>query len=649
MEKTFTIAKHNIIIKPTHEIELQGMPVDIKRVREANAIFREYQKAKQDLEQRIIENEEWYKLKHWEYIRNKQSTTTGPNAERPEPATAWLFDSLANKHADAMDNYPEANVLPREQSDEQEAKTLQSILPVILERCKYQKIYSRAWWDKLKHGTSVKGVFWDPTAENGLGDIAIKQIDLLNIFWEPGIEDIQDSANLFITKLVNLEKLKADYPKYADMFTSNAYDVKQYIHNQTIDMSEKTVVVDWYYKVRQDNGDGTFRTILHYAKFVGEALLFSSENEAHKTTGTERPLYQNGLYEHGKYPVEFDVLYPLKGTPVGFGLVDICKDPQVYIDKLGQAILENAVIGARPRYLSKEGTGIDMNDFTDLSKQIVRYTGNPDDNKPIEHPKLDAIYFSVYQQKIDEMKETSANRDFSAGGTSGGVTAAAAIAALQEAGNKRSRDMINESYLAFAEECNLVIELIRQFYSIKRAFRITAENGYEYILYSNQNIAPRQVQDELTGRAFTRKPIFDVTVKPQRRNPFSRNAQNQLAVELYQLGFFNPQLAEQTLTALELMDFEGKEKIRERIQQGQTMMMIIQQLQMALAQRDQLIAQLTGQPLQTAQPAGNAAPAAIPRQTSTSGITQVNDRATDINQNSYAQKIVERGTKVMEG
>ena len=43
------------------------------------------------------------------------------------------------------------------------------------------------------------------------------------------------------------------------------------------------------------------------------------------------------------------------------------------------------------------------------------------------------------------------------------MTAASAIAALQEAGSKLSRDMIKDSYNAHAQVVLLVIELVRQF------------------------------------------------------------------------------------------------------------------------------------------------------------------------------------------
>ena len=57
------------------------------------------------------------------------------------------------------------------------AKTLSSILPVVMEYNDFEQTYSDEWWEKLKHGTAVYGVFWNAEKENGLGDIDITTID----------------------------------------------------------------------------------------------------------------------------------------------------------------------------------------------------------------------------------------------------------------------------------------------------------------------------------------------------------------------------------------------------------------------------------------------------------------------------------------
>ena len=64
---------------------------------------------------------------------------------------------------------PGTNVLPRAADDEATARALSSVLPVVLEQADYEQVYSDCWWRKLKQGTGVTGVFWDPAARGGVG------------------------------------------------------------------------------------------------------------------------------------------------------------------------------------------------------------------------------------------------------------------------------------------------------------------------------------------------------------------------------------------------------------------------------------------------------------------------------------------------
>lgn len=586
------------VSSPVQEnIEMSGRqpPIGKKAIQEAIQTLKDYKDGKANLEARIVEEERWWKLRHWDVIRSENAAETRHNPEeaRPEPTSAWLFNSIANKHADIMDNYPEPNVLPRERQDEADADTLSSILPVIFERNEYEQTYSQAAWYKLKHGVVAKGVFWNRELENGLGDIDIRFIDLLNVFWEPGITDLQDSRNLFVVSLRDNDLLEQEYPMLKGKLQGQIIDVKQYVYDDNVDVSEKSVVVDWYYKKRSPAG----KTVLHLCKFVGSEVLFASENEPQN--------YPDGFYSHGRYPVEFDVLFPEEGTPTGFGYISIMKSPQLYIDKLSQVILENAMMSAKVRFMVKDGAGINEDDFLDWSKPLVYYNGDPNNIIPIQVQQVGSNVINVLQMKIDELKETSSNRDVSQGGSSGGVTAAAAIAALQEAGNKVSRDMISSAYRSYTQECYLAIELIRQFYDVERSFRITGGTGKnEYISYSNSGIQGQPIGPAYPGQEMepgytpaTRVPVFDIIVKPQKRSPYSKMAQNELAKELYQLGFFNPQLAEQSLTALELMDFDGQEKVKDRVQQGETLLNMLAQMQAQVQQMGAFIYQLTGRDL----------------------------------------------------
>ncbi len=583
-------------LRPRKETTEQGadnaLPVNAAKVREAADILRKYIDGKSFFDEKVIENEKWWRLQHWNVAKGGAKNNDAKAKERPEPKSAWLFNSLANKHADAMDNYPEPNVLPRALDDKHDAEQLSKIIPVILEQNNFEKTYSEQWWVKLKSGLPAFGVFWDPSKENGIGDISVKGIDILRLYWQPGITELQESENIFYLYLMNNEKLKKLPLPYGGEIKTSTPDVKRYIQEENVDDSDKSLVVDWYYKK-----DG----VLHFCKFCGEAILFASENEPQR--------YPRGYYEHGLYPFVIDPLFPQSGSLYAFSYLDIMKDPQMYIDKLNQLFLENAAVTARQRYWAKRNSGVNVDEFCDLSNQIVMVESSDLDAaiRPIDTKALDGNNITLLQMKIDELKETSANRDFSQGATSSGVTAAAAIAALQEAGNKQARDIQSGSYRAFTEICNLIIENIRQFYDESRSFRITGESMDEmdFIEYSNMNIKPRP---DMNGN--TRRPVFDIRIKPQRKNPYTKAINNETVKELFSMGFFNPQLADQAMIALGAMDFEGKAEIERKVGENKMLYDTVMQLQAEMEKAAAVIESLTGRSMlegQTA-PQTNAAP-----------------------------------------
>ena len=552
-----------------------GLPVGPDEIRAARKTLDKYRAGKSSLDRRIIDNEEWYRLRHWARIGHSE------NKGDPEPTSAWLLNSIANKHADAMDHYPEPVVLPREQSDAETAQALSQILPVIMEQSEYQGVYSDKWWRKLKTGTSVEGVFWDAKKHGGLGDVDIRAIDLLKIYWEPGVTDIQKSRNVFVVELTDNDLLTQAYPQLEGKLGGQATEVKQYVYDDSVDTAGKSVVVDWYYKTRQGAA-----VRLNYVKFVGEEVLYASEND---------PRYaRRGYYDHGKYPFVFDTLFPCETGPAGFGYLDICKDAQMYIDKLNQVILKNAVMATRPRYFVKGDGAINELEFADWSRDFVHFSGAgaPQDAiMPIDVRPLDGNVLNVLSAKIDELKETSGNRDFSQGATSSGVTAASAIAALQEAGSKLSRDMINASYRAFAQISTLCVELIRQFYDTPRCFRILGGPGQEtrFVDFDNRGMRPQPQGVEFGLDLGARLPVFDVKIKAQKSSPFVQASQNEMAKEFYGMGFFNPQMADQALSCLEMMEFEGKQEIIQRITQNGTIYEQLLRAQVQLAQLAQIV------------------------------------------------------------
>ena len=601
-----------------------------EQIQAAQLTLQKYKEGKSNLETRIVENEQWFKLRHWECMRKAETNQV-------EPSSGWLFNAIANKHADAMDNFPSPNVLPREEGDKGEAEMLSSILPVILEQNDFEETYDNVWDYKLKAGTGIYGVFWDKEKLNGLGDITIKKVDIINLFWESGITDIQRSRNLFHVELADNDLLMGAYPQLEGKLGNSTMDLSKYIYDDSVDTNNKSAVVDWYYKKRQ-NG----KVVLHYCKYVNDVVLFATENE---------PEYaERGWYDHGLYPFVFDPLFSVEGTPCGFSYIDVGKSAQEYIDRGNQAIMQNMLANARPRHFVRTDGSVNEEEYADLSKDFIHVDGNlgQDSILPVQGKPLNDIYVTVIANKVDELKEVTGNRDISTGGTTSGVTAASAIAAMQEAGSKLSRDASKAAYRAFRKVCLMVIELIRQFYDIPRCFRIMGENGAQrFVQYSNAGISPQFQGIELGVDMGYRTPLFDIEITAQKQSPYSKMSQNELALQFYQAGFFNPQMADQALACLDMMDFDRKQFIMQKIAQNggmyqQMLMMQQQMLQMAqmLDQKngtnaaDVVAAGITGAPA----PMGGEAPSAKVDETEALG---GNEKGESSNTKKARQRVAE--------
>ena len=514
------------------------LPIGEDELRAAIQTLNEYKAKKQNFDKRVIDNEEWWKMRHWNSIRSEKHET--------EPTSAWLFNSIMNKLADYSDNYPEPHIRARNADDVAEAERIKNVLPMICEANDFESTYMETCLSKIKNGTGITGVFWNRDKD----EIDIQPIDVLSIFWQPGVKNIQASRNVFTLELVDNDILKEKYP---DIKLDGDSDISpsKYQYEDKPDTSAKSTVVDWYYR---KNG------ILHYCKFVGTNVLMSTENEPES--------FPNGLYDDGNYPFVVDTLFKMEGTIAGFGYLDVCKSPQEYIDKLDQAIIQNAFMCARPRYFIRNDSSINSEEFLNWNNPLVKTNGNlgEEDLRQITVKQLDSAVYSARDGKIYELKQTSGNSDVNTGTSSNGVTAASAISQLIETGSKGSRLAIRGTYRAYRKIVYMIIERMRQFYTEPRYVRIIDEDGSQYFeTYDNSRLV-EQKKEYLSGDVTYRMPQFDIEISAQKAAPYSKISQNELALQFYSNGFFEPMNAQKTLACLNMMDFDHKQEVVKAVQ-----------------------------------------------------------------------------------
>jgi hypothetical protein len=562
-------------LSPERQAELRGEQkiMNAQRLNEATRLLMKYKAGKASVNARVIKAQQWWKLKNWQQIKADRGTkgaTTQPGS------TGWLWNCIVGKHADAIDSYPAPVILPRMEDDKPEAEKLSKIVPVVMEMNDFEETYNACSWQKMQEGTGVYGVFWNSEKLNGLGDIDIKKVNILNLIWEPGVNNIEDSRNVFFVLYEDKQEMEKAYPELQGRLNSTGIAIEDYKTDDNKDTGDQVVVVDWYYKKHIDG-----RTVLHYCKYCGETCLYSSEEEG----------LDAGYYEDGEYPFVLDGLFPVEGSPAAYGYIDIAKDTQADIDTISEAMVLNAAIRARPRYFGKKDGSINEEEFADTSKPIVHVNGNlsRDSLIPVEVPVMGSDAHNMLQQKIDEIKFITGNTDVNNGGVPSGVTAASAIAALKEDSGRSSKDSTKASYRAYRKIVIKVIERIRQFYDIPRQFRIIGPQGEEeFVPYDNRMLQPQMIMNLHDQEPGMRLPVFDIEVRAQRENAYTKMSQNELAIQLFQMGAFNPQLTDQIVMMLDMMDFKGIEEIRRKVRELGTMqdaMMKLGQMSLMLAQQ----------------------------------------------------------------
>ena len=484
--------------------------------------------------EKVRENDKWYKCNYGRSVK--------PGTNEPGPATAFIANAIFNRYADFIDNYPVANIVERSPECSETAKKLRDIIPVLLDMADFREKYKRNCYNKMKNGAGIYGVFYNESEEQ----IEITVVDILDFFCDIRVSNIQDSQFVFVRNAVDNELLRERYPKFSALFQGGCTIEGR---ERTYRCDDRTEVIDCYYK----KSDGR----VHMMKLVNESTVIDATEDI--------PGYESGLYAHGMYPFVIDNMYPDDDNIMGFSLIDITRNPQMYIDKLDAAILKNSMLASHPRWLVKDTGGINKKEFSDMTKEVISSATDVDEKniKMFQVSSLPVFVREHREKKIEELKEIAGNRDWNNGGTSNGVTAASAIEALQNSGQKLSRANIDDTYDSYKRIIYMIIELIREFFNRKSIYRITDENGHKsFIEFSNGEMygSERDVFG-FRVKGARRRAEFDVSVVPQKQNPYTNESNNRTINELWKTGYFAPQNMELSIMALRCMNFDSRDKL----------------------------------------------------------------------------------------
>jgi len=482
-----------------------------------------------------------------------------------------LKSTFNNCVADQMDNMPEALMLPETKEFETVAEDLTDIVRFIMARNNYESIHRRRVEDCFCTGTAVTQVSWEPTMDDGKGNIAVFRWPIEAFLWDPAADTIQDARAVFKVSWHPMSwyeqhypeesaHIGADYNEYSSLGVPPSQD-----ETRPAD-EERAMLIEYWYRLYDADAK---RYTINVAYLAGGALLDEAKD----------------LYSHGLYPFVLDVYTPIEGIPVGEGLIQECAPMMRYVNRYASYIDMNLRMASKGRLLVDRNAGLDKEALLDWESDVIE--GDRIDPSALQWMQTQPFTGAATQQMLQmqtDIKQDSGQNQFTRGETAGGVTAASAISALQEAGGKITRlrtNVLNQGYKAIVEQ---VMWLISQFYDKNRLMMVT---GREHTQQQRQVSADPERLFGKPKKGHMPPPPYTVQVQVQRRNPLRQQAQNELFMQAYSMAMQGG--AQFPLYVLfELLHVDGKERILPVLKEHDQ---IYQQMQELAAQNQQLLAE----------------------------------------------------------
>ena len=474
-----------------------------------------------------------------------------------------LKSTFNNCVADQMDNMPETLMLPERAGLEEVAEDLADIVRHVLSRNDFEALHRRRVEDCFSTGTAVTQVAWDRDLDGGQGNIALIRWPIEAFLWDPSCENLQDGRAVYKISWHPMSWFQQHYP---DRYLEIGSDEAEYSGLGMAEAQEsirpadenRAMLIEYWYRLYDA---GKRRYTVNVALLAGGTLLSNTED----------------VYRHGMYPFVLDVYTPIEGLPVGDGLVQELAPMMRYVNRYASYIDMNLRMASKGRLLIDRNAGIDKDALTNWETDVVE--GDRIDPSALQWLQTQPFSGMVTRQMMQlqaDIKQDSGQNQFARGETVGGVTAASAISALQEAGGKITRLRTQGLNRGFREMVTQVMWLISQFYDRRRVLFIT---GREV------SASP----ERLFGQGCFPAPPYTVQVQVQRRNPLRQQAQNELVLQAYQMSAQAGQHFPLS-TLFELLQVEGKERILPVLRENEHLPAENAELKTMCMQADGLIA-----------------------------------------------------------
>ena len=206
-----------------------------KKAEETKRLFDLYKRKREHWEVQAREDQEYRLGRQW---TKEQQETMESRGQAPIVVNR-IHPAVETAKALLTENRPSFKVSPREDSDTKVANVLNHLLSYMHDISDGRTIIRQAIDDYYVTGLGYVMVYQNPLADDGKGEVMIKDIDPLDVYVDPNSRDsfFDDAENIIISRNFTKEQAKSLYPQYKKAIeaASGYYDSDQIITGRTDD------------------------------------------------------------------------------------------------------------------------------------------------------------------------------------------------------------------------------------------------------------------------------------------------------------------------------------------------------------------------------------------------------------------------------
>ncbi len=553
-----------------------------KLIKKCEALLEKSKKVKAKYDYNWIE---FYKL-----FRGKQWKEQRPSYRASEVFNL-IWQTLQSQIPMIVDTRPKFEFLPMEPSDREFADLMNDVCSSDWESNNWLYVLTEVLYDSHIYGTGLSCLKFDPKQDK----LVYESTDPFYLFPDPSAQNFKTRCG-FVAHVepMDVEKVKRIAGDKAENIKA---DVVNFASEKRVDLTavkyNSPSSDQLYVEVVGGYDNNSIPETLLKTFYLEDDEVLEEEIKDPESTPDSPPMVQKRLkYPNGRkvvyandvvlyddeneyegeeiYPYQRLINYILPRSFWGISEIEPLESPQRSFNKVVSYVLDILYLTGNPVWIVSTDSGVDTENITNQPGLVIEKEPGSEVERR-EGVQLQPYVLSLIDRMKDWFEQSSGSQDVSKGIAPGGVTAASAIADLQNAAQTRIRLKMKNLDAYLQDFGTQYASRVLQFYTAPKVYRLTGKDGtnkYFKMSIKNQDgmytaLVQRFTDANLlnpTEESYQLRGKLDVRVTTGSSLPFSKTQNEQRAYALYDRGIID---GEEVLKSLEYPNWEA---IQQRMQ-----------------------------------------------------------------------------------